>query len=122
MYQHIMWGFMKKIFLSGFIALLSLTGCGNNETSTSQIINKPTEYVSALPDDAPVIKVATTGTQPPFSFQDEYGNMIGIDIDAIRAIGEHAGFKVEFYKEPWQNVFPSVVAGQRDISHFWYFL
>lgn len=107
---------MKNVFSSGVIAILLLTGCGNSETTVSQERNKPAEYISPLPDNTPIIKVATTGTQPPFSFQDEYGNMIGIDIDAIRAIGEQAGFKVEFYKEPWQNIFPSVVAGQRDLA------
>src|SRR5699024_186765 len=67
-------------------------------------------------DTAPVIKVATTGTMPPFSFQDDYGNMQGIDIDSIRAIGEEQGFKVEFYKETWQNMFDSVASGGRDLA------
>lgn len=113
---------MKISFrISLFVALvIGLVGCGNQSTSqsTDTTAEKTAtgQYVSPLPDTAPVIKVATTGTQPPFSFQDEYGNMMGIDIDAIRAIGEQAGFKVEFYKEPWQNIFPSVVAGQRDLA------
>lgn len=95
-----------------------LVGCGGGETAqqSPQDTNRQQTYISPLPDDAPTIKVATTGTQPPFSFQDEYGNMIGIDIDAIRAIGEQAGFKVQFYQEPWQNVFPSVVSGRRDLA------
>lgn len=63
-----------------------------------------------------MVKVATTGTQPPFSFQDEHGKLIGIDIDVMQAIGDDAGFAVEFYQEPWQNVFPSVLAGKRDLA------
>lgn len=78
--------------------------------------NKKETFVSKLPDSAPVIKVATTGTMPPFSFQDDYGNMQGIDIDAIRAIGETQGFKVEFYTETWQNMFDSVESGSRDLA------
>lgn len=120
---------MKKLFSISCLALaVGLAGCGNNATSTqnstqstsdttaSTAPSTANQYVSPLPDTAPVVKVATTGTQPPFSYQDEYGTMVGIDIDAIRAIGEDAGFKVEFYQEPWQNVFPSVVAGHRDLA------
>lgn len=75
-----------------------------------------TEYVSPLPDDAPVIAVATTPTAPPFSFQDEYGNMIGIDIDTIRAIGEEEGFKVDFYPDTFANMFSAVESGNRDLA------
>lgn len=111
---------MKRFLLSAMAAAMLLAGCGDEgESQSVQAVQESITtdtYVSPLPDSAPVIKVATTGTQPPFSFQDEYGNMIGIDIDAIRIIGEKAGFKVAFYKEPWQNVFPSVVAGQRDLA------
>lgn len=111
---------MKLSYRMSCVALaVGLTACGGNQSTTTETTPTSTQvdnYVSPLPDSAPVVKVATTGTQPPFSFQDEYGNMMGIDIDSIRAIGEAAGFKVEFYQEPWQNVFPSVVAGQRDLA------
>lgn len=101
---------------------VGLFGCGNSPTqeSTSTASTSATEsndsFVSKLPDNAPVFKVATTGVTPPFSFQDDYGNMQGIDIDAIRAIGEEQGFKVEFYKEPWVNLFDSVESGSRDMA------
>lgn len=101
---------------------VGLFGCGNSPTQesasaagTSATENKDS-FVSKLPDTAPVIKVATTGTMPPFSFQDDYGNMQGIDIDSIRAIGEEQGFKVEFYKETWQEMFDSVESGSRDLA------
>jgi len=101
---------------------VGLFGCGNSATQesassagTSATENKDS-FVSKLPDTAPVVKVATTGTMPPFSFQDDYGNMQGIDIDSIRAIGEEQGFKVEFYKETWQNMFDSVESGSRDLA------
>lgn len=101
---------------------VGLFGCGNSPTQesasaagTSATENKDS-FVSKLPDTAPVVKVATTGTMPPFSFQDDYGNMQGIDIDSIRAIGEEQGFKVEFYKETWQEMFDSVESGSRDLA------
>ena len=101
---------------------VGLFGCGNsstqenaNATGTPVTENKDS-FVSNLPDTAPTLKVAMTGDLPPFSFQDDYGNMQGTDVDSIRAIGEEQGFKVEFYKETWQDMFDSVESGKRDLA------
>lgn len=101
---------------------VGLFGCGNsstqenvNSTGTPVTENKDS-FVSNLPDTAPTLKVAMTGDLPPFSFQDDYGNMQGTDVDSIRAIGEEQGFKVEFYKETWQDMFDSVESGKRDLA------
>ncbi|MGP5541977.1 substrate-binding periplasmic protein [Psychrobacter celer] len=104
------------------ILSVGLFGCGNSSTTENTnaagtpVTESKDNFVSSLPDTAPTLKVATTGTMPPFSLQDDYGNMQGIDIDSIRAIGEEQGFKVEFYKETWQNMFDSVESGSRDIA------
>lgn len=98
---------------------IGLFGCGDSSTqeNTNAAVTKNKDsFVSKLPDTAPTLKVATTGTMPPFSFQDDYGNMQGIDIDSIRALGEEEGFKVEFYKETWQNMFDTVESGSRDLA------
>ncbi|SLJ83660.1 substrate-binding periplasmic protein [Psychrobacter sp. DAB_AL43B] len=114
---------MKQLYrVLPIVLSVGLFGCGNSATqsdssSANKAISENKEaFVSQLPDTAPVIKVATTGTMPPFSFQDDYGNMQGIDIDSIRAIGEAQGFKVEFYKETWQDMFDSVESGGRDLA------
>lgn len=114
---------MKQLYrVLPIVLSVGLFGCGNSatqsdSTSGSKAGSENKEaFVSQLPDTAPTIKVATTGTMPPFSFQDDYGNMQGIDIDSIRAIGEAQGFKVEFYKETWQNMFDSVASGGRDLA------
>lgn len=107
------------------ILSVGLLGCGNSNNPTTQesaetTVAAPTEskdqFVSKLPDTAPVMKVAMTGDLPPFSFQDDYGNMQGTDVDSMRAIGEEQGFKVEFYKHPWQGLFDAVEAGERDLA------
>lgn len=112
---------MKQLYrVLPIVLSVGLFGCSNSATQESANANGATNnednFVSQLPNTAPVIKVATTGTMPPFSFQDDYGNMQGIDIDSIRAIGEEQGFKVEFYKETWQNMFDSVESGNRDLA------
>ena len=113
---------MKQLYrILPVVLSVGIFGCSNSSTPESTAAeNTPAEgqeeFVSSLPDSAPVLKVATTGTMPPFSFQDDYGNMQGIDIDSIRALGEEEGFKVEFYKETWQNMFDTVESGSRDLA------
>lgn len=115
---------MKQLYhVLPIVLTVGLFGCGNStpqENSSTTTAPTTTEnkdsFTSKLPDSAPIVKVATTGTMPPFSFQDDYGNMQGIDVDSIRAIGEEQGFKVEFYKETWQNMFDTVESGGRDLA------
>lgn len=112
---------MKQLYkILPVVLTVGLIGCNNPTAQDRTAVNSATDnkdsFISKLPDTAPTIKVATTGTMPPFSFQDDYGNMQGIDIDSIRAIGEEQGFKVEFYKETWQNMFDSVESGSRDLA------
>jgi len=99
---------------------IGLLGCNNsaNQESRAALDNtqKGDGFVSKLPDSAPTIKVVMTGDLPPFSFKDDYGNLQGIDVDAIRAIGEEQGFKSEFYTETWQDMFDSVESGERDLA------
>ena len=114
---------MRQLFrMLPIVLSVGLFGCShsstqeNANTNNAKEIEKRDSFVSKLPDSAPVLKVAMTGDLPPFSFQDDYGNMQGTDVDSIRAIGEEQGFKVEFYKETWQNMFDSVESGERDLA------
>lgn len=117
---------MKQLYrILPIVLSVGLFGCSNTNNATTQktantsnaeAAEHEDNFVSKLPDSAPTLKVAMTGTLPPFSFQDDYGNMQGTDVDSIRAIGEEQGFKVEFYKETWQNMFDSVESGERDLA------
>lgn len=113
-----------------------LTACGSaesvpeNESNTNQqasvskkittqdFSNVQTDnYVSPLPDGAPVYTVAMTGTTPPFSYQNDYGVMMGIDVDVIRAIGEEQGFKVKFHKAfSWSDMLESTETDKTDLA------
>jgi len=95
---------MKLLYRALPIILsVGLFGCGNSSTQDNAnaagatVTENKDSFVSKLPATAPTLKVAMTGDLPPFSFQDDYGNMQGTDVDSIRAIGEEQGFQVEFY-------------------------
>ncbi|MEK6199869.1 MAG: transporter substrate-binding domain-containing protein [Psychrobacter sp.] len=114
---------MKQLYrVLPIILSVGLFGCSNSATQDNTkatgttVTENKDSFVSKLPDSAPMLKVAMTGDLPPFSFQDDYGNMQGTDVDSIRAIGEEQGFKVEFYKETWQDMFDSVESGKRDLA------
>ena len=98
---------MKQLYrVLPIVLSVGLFGCNNSTTPQETVTTKEEvttegqdKFVSKLPDSAPTMKVAMTGDLPPFSYQDDFGNMQGTDVDSIRAIGEEQGFKVEFYKE-----------------------
>lgn len=105
---------MKNVSIALFCVAI-ITGCSNNantNTSASNTDSAKPEKTSGLP----VYKVATTGKQPPFSYLDEHGKPIGMDIDIIQAIAKEQGFEVEFDTMQWKDVFPSVVSGKNDLA------
>lgn len=124
---------MNKLFkLSSCFALVcGLVAC--SETSSTQqtaavettqsaanavvLEEQPAEYVSPLPDDAPVVQAVLIGTTEPFSFKDTYGNLHGLEVDIIRAIGEEEGFKVDLNAvSKRQDLMDAVEAGRYDVG------
>ena len=59
--------------------------------------------------------VGTGATYRPFEFQSPSKEIIGFDIDLMKAIANAAGFKVEFINTLWGVIFESVKNGDRDI-------
>lgn len=64
--------------------------------------------------DARVVTVASDATWPPMEFIDENRQLVGYDIDLMRAIAEAAGFTVEFENTPWDGIFAGLAAGEYD--------
>lgn len=117
---------MKIQYVAPLIATLGLFGCGNNQSPTEQKLpqnpNPPPasttheSSVKDLPADIPTYKVATTGTGAPMTLKDDKGNLAGIDIDVIQAIGQQEGFKIEFIQTAWSNLFVGLDEGKYDIA------
>lgn len=87
-------------------------------TPTTEVAfeEQPTEYVSPLPDNAPIVRAVVTGSDEPFSFRDVYGNVSGLEVDIIRAIGEAEGFKVDLDTKPRKELLDNVEAGKYDVG------
>lgn len=114
---------MKQIYrMLPIVLSVGLFGCGNSSTqesanSTGKAIaaESKDEFVSKLPDTAPVIKVGTEANYAPYEFKDEYGNVTGFDIELMQHIGEDQGFKVEVYNDPWERLFDNLDNESRDM-------
>ncbi len=92
----------------GFSALLLVTACGGGGTDTAGD--------SASSGDIPVLTVATEPAFPPFESQAGDGSLEGFDIDLMTAIGEQAGYEVEFESLPFDGIIPALQAGTVDAA------
>ncbi|RJQ82045.1 ABC transporter permease subunit [Pseudonocardiaceae bacterium YIM PH 21723] len=66
--------------------------------------------------EQPVVRVGTEGTYPPFSFHDsKTGQLTGYDVDVIKAIGQKAGWRLEFVETQWDAIFPALESKRLDV-------
>ncbi len=61
-----------------------------------------------------VVKVATDATWPPMEMVDANKNIVGFDIDFMKAVAKEGGFAVEFKNSAWDGIFAGVESGQYD--------
>jgi len=59
--------------------------------------------------------MATSADWPPFEFI-EYGEIVGLDPDIIRAIGDLIGYEIEIIDMIFDSIIPSVQTGQVDFA------
>jgi polar amino acid transport system substrate-binding protein len=64
---------------------------------------------------AKVYVVATDAVYAPFESLNERGEIVGYDIDVVRAVAERAGLQVKFVNTPWEGMFNTVAQGDTDI-------
>ncbi|NLK85658.1 MAG: basic amino acid ABC transporter substrate-binding protein [Aeromonadales bacterium] len=66
--------------------------------------------------NAQTLKVGTEATFAPFEFTDEKSNIIGFDVDVIKAIGQEVGLDVEVVNQPFDALIPGVLTSQLDAA------
>ncbi len=64
---------------------------------------------------AKVYQVATDAAYAPFESQNEKKDVVGFDIDVMKAIAAKAGIEVKFTNTPWEGIFATLGTGERDI-------
>ena len=96
--------FLKHTFLSLGAAVI-LAACGGGDTASTT----PSDSGDAT-SSGPWV-VGTEPAFPPFESQSDTGELIGFDIDLMKAIGEKAGVDIEFESLPFDGLIPALQAG-----------
>ncbi|HOV64537.1 MAG TPA: transporter substrate-binding domain-containing protein, partial [Spirochaetia bacterium] len=60
------------------------------------------------------IVVASDATWPPMEFVNEQKEIVGFDVDLIRAVAEAGGFDVEIKNTAWDGIFAGLANGAYD--------
>jgi polar amino acid transport system substrate-binding protein len=60
------------------------------------------------------IVVATDATWPPMEFVDASQEIVGFDIDLIKAVAAQAGFELEVKSQAWDGIFGGLAANKYD--------
>lgn len=93
---------IKTAFLT-VLALGALSACSKHEDAPAASAAVK-EYV-----------VGTGATYAPFEYENEQKELVGFDIDVLKAIAEKEGFKVKFINTPFDGIFTALAQGDRDI-------
>ena len=88
-----------------------LAGCGRKD--------EPAAAASAAGTGAAagpkVYVVGTDAAYAPFESQNEKGEIVGFEIDVVRAAAAKAGIDVRFVNTPWEGIFNALAQGDRDL-------
>jgi polar amino acid transport system substrate-binding protein len=98
------------------IAGLVLSACGKKEPAPDTTTAAPAASAASAP--APASKVYVVGTDAayaPFESQNEKGEIVGFDIDVVKAVAQKAGIEVKFVNTPWEGIFNTLQQGDRDL-------
>lgn len=106
---------------------VSLSGCGGAaaepttaQDTTAASTSKAEDTTAAdagtedKGDSGKVYKIATDTTFAPFEFEDDNGEMVGIDLDLLKAIAEDQGFEYELVVAGFSAATTGLEAGEYD--------
>ena len=104
---------------AGLMAGFVLAACGKQEPPAPVVTAPPAPapVVVAAPPPPPPAKVYMVGTDAayaPFESQNEKGEIVGFDIDVVKAVAAKAGMEIKFVNTPWEGIFNTLAQGDRD--------
>ena len=119
---------MKKALALTMAAVMaaSMTACGGNTKETTAAETKAADTTAADTTaadtaaadteaaDGKVYKIATDTTFAPFEFENDKGEMVGIDLDILKAIADDQGFEYELVVAGFSAACTGMEAGEYD--------
>lgn len=105
-------------FLLLFLLLLGAHGCDSGSIPGSGEASAPTVSTGGSTPVASsgsnMLRVGTERDYAPFGFRDTDGNLVGFDIDLMKAIEQETGLQVEFVEVPWPVIVAFLEEGTSD--------
>lgn len=82
----------------------ALSACGKQDAPPAQTAATPRLYL-----------VGVESAYAPFSAENEQKNVVGFDIDIMKALAQHIGVNVKFVPTPFEGFFNFLAQGDRDL-------
>jgi polar amino acid transport system substrate-binding protein len=97
------------------VAGLLLSACGKKAEAPAAA-SAPVAAASApAPAPAKVYVVGTDAAYAPFESENMQKEIVGFDIDVVKAVAQKAGIEVKFVNTPWEGIFNTLQQGDRDL-------
>src|SRR3982750_1206269 len=96
------------------VAGIVLAACSKTEPP-APAASAPAAAASAPAPAAKVYLVGTDAAYAPFESQNEKGEIVGFDIEVVKAVAQKAGIEVKFVNTPWEGIFKPLAQGDRDL-------
>lgn len=109
---------MRPLSTRRFLQVTALLAAGLLMAACGKQEEAPTPAAAPATPPPPAVKSYTVGTDAayaPFESQNEKGEIVGFDIDIVRAVAAKAGFEVRFVNTPWEGIFNALGQGDRDL-------
>ena len=100
--------FLPVLFVLTQIACQSsLTGSGGDPSSA------PMRLQRIL--DSGELRVGLSGNQPPLNMADKNGEIIGLEVDLMKALAQSMGLTARFVVKPFADLIPAIERGEVDV-------
>jgi len=103
----------KSLLLVATCAVLALGVAGCGEKKEEKKAEAPAAAAPA-PAGPKTIVFASDATYPPMQYTNEQKEIVGFEVDVIKAAAEKGGFKAEFKNVAWDGIFAGLATGKYD--------
>ncbi|MDQ7835737.1 MAG: basic amino acid ABC transporter substrate-binding protein [Humidesulfovibrio sp.] len=101
----------KSLLLVATCAVLALGVAGCGEKKEEKKAEAPAAAAPAAPK---TIVFASDAAYPPMQYMNDQKEIVGFEVDVIKAVAEKAGFKAEFKNVAWDGIFAGLANGKYD--------